>query len=801
MPSLKVNRTWEALGINRSRFLKGTVTKINGEDGTLNARIEQGGWTGSPVFAPYENIVISYLCQESVNLNYKMSSAFKKNDSVLIEWYGRDAPIGAETGPEIGEIAPVIEDLRVIGFSDNVPRLCSANVIAIVYRAFVAFYDCASNSNYYPETWPTSMVKNTWEGGTGFNQWIYFELNNSWEMEDFIEIIFTSTNINYSSTASVTHLTSTIQNTASVLGVDTAPCICGDMYKGSESAPPAPHETIRDISRTACKYSEVTAWDDWKSSNITGSDTKWDPPCEQQPEIDQPTLSLERYSYDLIITYVGEGAIPPVIIGPPSVAASEDPWLDTHVTYIQNAVDEWGGAWPSTFEPAWAWGEAGPSHTIKHCNSYTYPLDEPALPIPGQKWFFAPQISVCAGHAYYGQVVYRGYAQNSIQYKYHGITRNASLTGDFSDWRKHGLLDCGINTSDPDFIAYPTWTGVPAPLPKVVHASESQVELNGAQIINRSNGTAGLITGAKVGDSWNWGAGSGWSVDSGTFRRSWYPVSWRGEYYTYGQFIVYSQRLVAPATTPVLNPPDPYHPYWTWLMPQMETVQISMQGFGHRTKRTMYYNLTSQGDEDTLEFEEDKVQKTLHGSRCLHTPQTMTVRVYYDDDCSYHAPRYYDFPMGTEDAYEQWDHGSACGDWYCNFPHVLMDWNTAQEREHFSQEVDKKVESGSSSWLQGRLCPESLIAFEIQSEHGGVWREDHEAFPLPIDYKVWFHSASKPENSTEIEWAEDIVNLDTSEWITAYFKKIMYSSTSSMRMKDWVEMSLSGDLKVYYNSD
>lgn len=176
--SLKVPKTIEDL--EQIRFLTGTIMaiqKYEGSGGTANVLLADSG------YGLIEGVEISYKCQEATAGEGEGVSAraFAIADEVLVEWNCTPADV-AGTGTGI----PAVEELRILGFVDGVPRLCAPTCIAISREEYVFFYNVREGKCFCPVTWPTDHIDAVWSGGIGDAEYRMFKLDSYSYIADFV---------------------------------------------------------------------------------------------------------------------------------------------------------------------------------------------------------------------------------------------------------------------------------------------------------------------------------------------------------------------------------------------------------------------------------------------------------------------------------------------------------------------------------------------------------------------------------------------------------------------------------------
>lgn len=158
------------------KFLKGTITAIQGENNSADVEIRKEG-NGEGDGETITRIPFRYLCQPGMQIEDGSGEtivggaggtdyyAFGLGDEVIVEW--ADDGGGGDGG----------DDSRIIGFTDGLPRCCAINVAAISCKQFIAFVDCATGACWIPSEWNEVLVKNLWESAEGVEpSWIVFEL-------------------------------------------------------------------------------------------------------------------------------------------------------------------------------------------------------------------------------------------------------------------------------------------------------------------------------------------------------------------------------------------------------------------------------------------------------------------------------------------------------------------------------------------------------------------------------------------------------------------------------------------------
>lgn len=771
------DKTLTELVLTQTRFLKSTIQKINYAEDTIDIIIQGGGWTGSGNLTSVDGVELSYQCQEAESAGdpeYDQMSAFREGDSVLVEW----------TGTEIGAAPPMVEDLRIIGFADGFPRACRPmHLVAIAYQEYVVFYDCALNRCYVPPTWPAFVVSEIFTGGSGHEEWIYFKLTSAFYTEYFMGVILDGIPEKATDEA-VDEVDATIHAISNSVA-DTESCTYGDSCRSSESAPILIEDGVRKITRVPKAFSVTAAYAGWKYDDYLGS---WwnDIPNDQGVSVGAHWLPPDDYEIILDVTLYGYTLEYEPEIGSGIVISPPNGWTDEKLQYHQNAKKE-PELNTQAFEPVWCWGTGGPTLEIYEAHAYVGHGDFPAIDgtLP---WLYHFQ---CEGEENVSHSSHpRGYSGNTTTYVYHGITRNASIDGNYSNWQRHGIPYCG-NAADEDLVTLPGWpelASVPI-LSKVSHPTEENVNITRGMFINRSNGTAGYLVGTRRGSDWNWGVESGFGVDYDYFRSYDYPVPYRGEFYTYGQFVLDIENVTSAATPPEFTPSgEETYDRWQWLAAHVTNVLLTLKGKGYSTERTVYHNLSNQGE---YEHNHDLVRRTVKAERYVHSPLTGETRDYGSGKPK--NIRSYDLEAhGTEEGNMFWDHGIPSDT--KRRINGITQTDVFHAVEEYETEISKDYHGGSSVWIQGRLMPEALLVIEVRNAFDNLWDGSED----PIEEEVSFHAATRPAGTSEDdEWAEGNVTHTCADWMAEFFIRIR--GTSSLSMQDWIDHRLRGGmLGIWY---
>lgn len=414
--------------IKEMRFIEGQVTAVYGRTNTVDVNF-------SPEFGSVSGIDIAYCCQGGGGDGSGGYTAFAIDDTVVAEWCG------------VGETVPAADDLRVIGFSDGIPRCCDLRIMSMNYANYVAFYDCSNGCCYVPPAWDASMVVNSWSG----DGWIYF-LCNPARLTEFIESIlggpqsYTNINgieyINPSVTQTLTTINSLSLNDTWTEGTTYAPaCNGNEMRSGTYTG------TAFNGIRSSAYYDIA--------------------------------MYMKIYNKSGTITHDGQDLLPAG-------------WrIGSDFIYI---ADEFYRSMSYT----WEYGETGSAFSIKcHCT---------ICPLPEIDVDYYTYLPIGLGYNC-GPGMYQAGNRTS---QYNGLSRGWFLTRDFSvGWKVDQLPYMGSGVTQISIPSWPGLP--PVNPNQTVLDTATVTRCIQARCIAKTNGTVGYIYGERKGVDWNWGLESNFS--------------------------------------------------------------------------------------------------------------------------------------------------------------------------------------------------------------------------------------------------------------------------------------------------
>ena len=158
-------------------YLRGEVIRVREFDGLLDVRFL---W---PESVDVVGVVVHYGCGDQGG--ECAIDAFQEEDLVVVEWTGGRVDGTGESGLELE-----VEDLRVIGFADGLPRECIPPVVAFGRGKWVAFYNLRTRECYVPpgwQYWYVDFLDSYWTGvDEGGADYIYFKCKGDTEKQVII---------------------------------------------------------------------------------------------------------------------------------------------------------------------------------------------------------------------------------------------------------------------------------------------------------------------------------------------------------------------------------------------------------------------------------------------------------------------------------------------------------------------------------------------------------------------------------------------------------------------------------------
>lgn len=731
--SLKVEKTFDDL--ITTRMLHGTVTEV--QRPTESATVDFGVLG----FGTIPAIPISYFCQEDLPNILSGFTAFAVDDEVVVEWVGGLTIEGEPVGG-----SPAVEDLRILGFADGVPRECGPNIIAVSQDKWVFFYDCKNGACYDPPSWPTDHVANSWSG-TGYR---FFEMDSYSYVADFV--------------AEVAHCPLVVTANNAVLHIDASLVVSDNQYNSASS--------------------QITCGGLTESVRATIQ-------CGLKGQATLPTGMAECDVENVVHNGITASAYFCGRRPSDAVNRYEKQWWLKTTTYTlnQGGTNLIPGGWDAVVDyDRIKYNNMGDkryqyrSHTAG--TPWGHPTDGSR---PGAGCWY-PYVWVVSGptpHFYYN-CAQGGYETDTFD----GYRPNW-ITGEFgTSWslqNNRGLLNHYESTDVPFFGGSLGETPLTRPpqlrtdwqegAPLVTPGNIPTIP-DYAHVVDKTNGTIGKVYGIKAGDDWGYDPyeshsggttpGDPMDCDDGL----WWPYN-PGNRFVFGSSVDQVAGAIAPHITSTTGPfpPDPLHPndpyiyetaMYEWSEPQFHITRIAA------AYRGLQYYVVKASDILTgaeIEYKNHRVDREFGVDLKEYSQVNRWWRWYWIKEAGQPDECHFGF-----------------NPWY---PHYDAGRTGGIETNHTcsTQRISQYNQGGNQVILTGGRSEIELFVFETTgSYYDAGWidgdtpaEDDENGFTGRI-----FSAVVDPENPGAVEWAEGRVNTDNAVWLYWFLRQVAGAGNSKM---------------------